>query len=273
MLLAENVSFTYPGQQEPILKELTLAIPEGKFTAILGHNGSGKSTLARLFNALLIPQSGTVSIDGISTSDPDKVWEIRKNVGMVFQNPDNQLVATTVMEDVAFGPENLALSPQEIRKRVEEALHKVGMWEYRNHAPHQLSGGQKQRVAVAGILAMRPKYIIFDEATAMLDPRGRDEVMDTILDLNKEGDVTPIIITHFMEEALLADRVIVMEKGKIAMEGSPKEILQLTDELRKLRLDIPPLVELKTFLAKKGINVTKDAISINEVVEDICRLK
>lgn len=273
MLTTENICFAYPGQEKRVLHNITLEIAEGCFTAIVGHNGSGKSTFARLFNALLLPTEGIVTVDGVSTLEADKVWGIRSQVGMVFQNPDNQLVATTVEEDIAFGPENLGIPPAEIRLRVEEALARVHMEAFRKKAPHQLSGGQKQRIAIAGVLAMRPKYIFFDEATAMLDPQGRAEVMQTILELHKQGDITPILITHFMEEAAFAQRVIVMAQGNVVLDGTPKKIFSQIDTLKKLKLDIPAATEINMLLKKAGLQLPTDIITIDELVEGICLLK
>lgn len=273
MLHAENVSFAYPGKEKTVLKDISVQFEEGCFTAVLGHNGSGKSTLSRIFNALLIPTQGKVTVDGLDSLEEENIWEIRKLVGMVFQNPDNQLVATTVEEDVAFGPENLGLPSAEIRQRVEEALGKVNMLEYRKHQPHQLSGGQKQRVAIAGILAIKPKYIFFDEATAMLDPQGRFEVMDTIHDLHSKGGITPIIITHFMEEAALAQRVIVMSQGEIVMDGAPTKIFTEIKRLQELKLDVPVAVEMSNLLRKEGILLPSNIITNDELVEELCHLK
>ena len=271
MLHAKNVSFSYPGQSKVVLDNLSLELEEGCFTAILGHNGSGKSTVARLFNALLIPTAGAVTVDGMSTQEAEKVWEIRSRVGMVFQNPDNQIVATTVEEDVAFGPENLGIPPAQIRERVGLALNRVQMSTFRKKGPHELSGGQKQRVAIAGVLAMQPKYIIFDEATAMLDPVGRTEVMDTIIDLRKQG-ITPILITHFMEEAALADRVIIMSMGRVVLDGSPQKIFTTINKLKELRLDVPAAAELTQLLLNEGLQIPSDIITNDELVEELCHL-
>ena len=220
------------GGYQQALKGVSLHIGQGEFVAIIGHNGSGKSTLAKHLNALLLPDQGTVTIDGLDIKDKENLWKIRQQVGMVFQNPDNQLIATTVEEDVAFGPENLGIEPLKIRQRVDEALASVGMSEYKNRAPHLLSGGQKQRVAIAGVVAMRPKVLVLDEPTAMLDPLGRKEVMDTVVKLNREEGLTIVYITHFMEEAVLADRVVVMENGLIEMDGSPREIFSQVQKLK-----------------------------------------
>ncbi len=258
------------------LDGIDLEIERGSFTAIIGHNGSGKSTLAKHLNALILPTSGKVYIDGMDTMKPERLWDIRKTAGMVFQNPDNQLVATIVEEDVAFGPENLGMPRDEILRNVSYALHSVEMEAYSEKAPHMLSGGQKQRVAIAGIIAMRPKIIILDEPTAMLDPRGRKDVMDTVKKLNKEG-ITVVHITHFLEEAGYADRVIVMNHGKIALDGNPEEVFSHGAELKELGLDIPPLARLADILngdlQEKGIaQWFSHVMDPEEMVEKICRL-
>ena len=247
----KNVSFSYG--KDTVLDNISLEIEKGKFTALLGHNGCGKSTMAKLFNALLLPDKGTISVDGIVPETEDEVYEIRKKVGLVLQNPDNQLVATIVEEDVAFGCENLGVNPKEIRERVDKALKAVNMYEYRKHAPHKLSGGQKQRVAIAGIIAMQPECIVLDEPTAMLDPQGRKEVTDTIRFLNREYGITIILITHYMDEAVLADRVVVMDKGSILTQGSPGEVFSQAELLRKHSLDIPQSAQLIHMLKKNGI--------------------
>ncbi|MCI6007555.1 energy-coupling factor transporter ATPase [Oscillospiraceae bacterium LCP25S3_E10] len=238
----DNVSFSYDDNK--VLNNISLSVQEGEFVALLGHNGCGKSTMAKLFNVLLSPQSGTVTIDGITAETEDDIYEIRSRVGLVLQNPDNQLVATVVEEDVAFGPENLGVPPQEIRRRVDSALKAVDMYEYRSHAPHKLSGGQKQRVAIAGIIAMEPRCIVLDEPTAMLDPKGRQEVMDTIRRLNKSMGITIVLITHYMDEAVLADRVIVMDKGSILTQGTPRQVFSKVELLKEHSLDVPQSVEL-----------------------------
>lgn len=238
----DNVSFSYDDNR--VLNNISLSVQEGEFVALLGHNGCGKSTMAKLFNVLLSPQSGTVTIDGITAETEDDIYEIRSRVGLVLQNPDNQLVATVVEEDVAFGPENLGVPPQEIRRRVDSALKAVDMYEYRSHAPHKLSGGQKQRVAIAGIIAMEPRCIVLDEPTAMLDPKGRQEVMDTIRHLNKSMGITIVLITHYMDEAVQADRVIVMDKGSILTQGTPRQVFSKTELLKEHSLDVPQSVEL-----------------------------
>lgn len=255
------------------LAGVDVRISQGEFLVIIGPNGSGKSTLAKHLNALLLPSEGDVLVFGMNTKDLRYTWEIRRNAGMVFQNPDNQIVATVVEEDVAFGPENLGVKPEEIRKRVDEALRAVGMEDFKRHAPHLLSGGQKQRVAIAGILAMKPRCIILDEPTAMLDPKGREEVMKTVRQLNKELGITIIHITHHMDEALYADRVLVMDEGKVVMEGTPREVFRESDRLSALGLDVPPLGKLAQMLASSGLSIRPDAFSVDELVDELCRLK
>lgn len=250
-----------------------LQVGEGEFVVILGHNGSGKSTMAKHINALLYPSEGSVWVKGLDTREPKNTWDIRQTAGMVFQNPDNQIIATIVEEDVAFGPENLGIEPSKIRSRVKEALETVGMTAYRDHSPNKLSGGQKQRIAIAGVLAMRPKCIVFDEPTAMLDPMGRKEVMATIEKLNKEEKITILHITHYMEEAINADRLIVMEAGKVVMQGKPKEVFANVKELKALGLDVPQVTEVAYELKKKGIQVPTDIITMDEMVNAICQLK
>ena len=257
-------------QEVKALDDVSLEIHEGEHIAVLGHNGCGKSTLAKHLNALLLPTEGTVEVDAVDTASEADLWTIRQTVGMVFQNPDNQLVATTVEEDVAFGPENMGMEPSIIRQRVDEALEAVGMQEYKDKGPHLLSGGQKQRVAIAGIIAMRPKYIVFDEPTAMLDPLGRREVMETMQQLNKEERITIINITHFMEEAVLADRVIVMEHGRIVLSGTPKEVFTHVDLLKRMQLDVPPVVELAALLHKENKQIAADLMTIEEMVKQLC---
>lgn len=248
-------------------------VSQGEFLAIIGPNGSGKSTLAKHLNALLLPHSGEVLVFGMNTKDQSFTWDIRRSAGMVFQNPDNQIIATVVEEDVAFGPENLGMSPEEIVRRVKESLGSVEMEAYARRAPHLLSGGQKQRVAIAGVLAMRPRCVILDEPTAMLDPKGRQEVMKTVCDLNKKIGMTIIHITHYMDEALLADRVLVMNEGKVVMEGPPKSVFQDKDKLLGMGLDVPPLGRLASALMEAGIPVRPDAMTVDELVADLCRLK
>ncbi len=268
-----NISYEYITEDSTLkaIDRLTLDVKEGEFVAIIGHNGSGKSTLSKNLNAILVPTEGDILIDGMNTKEEDKLWDIRQAAGMVFQNPDNQIVATIVEEDVAFGPENLGIDPIEIKHRVEESLKSVGMYELRDRQPHLLSGGQKQRVAIAGIIAMKPKCIIFDEATAMLDPSGRKEVMKTIKKLNKEENITVLHITHFMEEAVEADRVIVMEKGKKILEGTPREVFSQIDTLKGIGLDVPYMTELSSMLYKEGIDIKKDILTVDEMVMELCR--
>ncbi len=240
--------------------------------AIIGPNGSGKSTLAKLFNGLYIPTQGEILMDGLNTKKQDDIWKIRQKAGMVFQNPDNQIVATIVEEDVAFGPENLGIPPEEIRRRVAEALAIVELSEFADRAPHLLSGGQKQRVAIAGIIAMRPECIILDEPTAMLDPVGRREVIDTVKKLNKKEGKTVVLITHFMDEAVQADRIVVMEKGRIIMQGCPREIFKKAEELKRVGLDVPQVTELAQDLMAEGIDIRPDVLTVEEMVDNLCRL-
>ena len=277
MIECRNLIFKYTAgenQEEKIaINDVNLQIKEGEFIAILGHNGSGKSTMAKHMNALLIPTEGKMLVNKMDTSDMNNLWNIRETAGMVFQNPDNQLVATIVEEDVAFGPENLGVPPEEIRKRVDEALERVGMSEYKRHAPHLLSGGQKQRIAIAGILAMKPKCIIFDEPTAMLDPSGRKEVLDTIIDLNKNYGITVILITHYMDEAAKADRIVVMDKGKLILDGKPRDVFSNVEKMKNIGLDVPQVTELSYELQKAGINIDTRILDVNEMVNAICQLK
>lgn len=251
---------------------VSLDVEQGQFIAILGHNGSGKSTLAKHINAILKPTEGEMTVDGMSTSEEDNVWSVRQTAGMVFQNPDNQIVATIVEEDVAFGPENLGVPTDEIWERVNKALESVNMTMYRGYSPNKLSGGQKQRVAIAGVLAMKPKCIILDEATAMLDPLGRKEVMSAIIELNKVEKITVILITHYMDEAVLADKIFVMDKGKIAMEGTPRQVFSHVEEIRELRLDVPVATAMAYELRKAGYNIPKDILTRDELVEAVCQL-
>ena len=277
MIECRNLIFKYTAgenQEEKIaINDVNLQIKEGEFIAILGHNGSGKSTMAKHMNALLIPTEGKMLVNKMDTSDMNNLWNIRETAGMVFQNPDNQLVATIVEEDVAFGPENLGVPPEEIRKRVDEALERVGMSEYKRHAPHLLSGGQKQRIAIAGILAMKPKCIIFDEPTAMLDPSGRKEVLDTIIDLNKNYGITVILITHYIDEAAKADRIVVMDKGKLILDGKPRDVFSNVEKMKSIGLDVPQVTELSYELQKAGINIDTRILDVNEMVNAICQLK
>ena len=251
---------------------VSLDVEQGQFIAILGHNGSGKSTLAKHINAILKPTEGEMTVDGMSTSEEDNVWSVRQTAGMVFQNPDNQIVATIVEEDVAFGPENLGVPTDEIWERVNKALESVNMTMYRGYSPNKLSGGQKQRVAIAGVLAMKPKCIVLDEATAMLDPLGRKEVMSAIIELNKVEKITVILITHYMDEAVLADKIFVMDKGKIAMEGTPRQVFSHVEEIRELRLDVPAATAMAYELRKAGYNTPKDILTRDELVEAVCQL-
>lgn len=251
---------------------VSLDVEQGQFIAILGHNGSGKSTLAKHINAILKPTEGEMTVDGMSTSEEDNVWSVRQTAGMVFQNPDNQIVATIVEEDVAFGPENLGVPTEEIWERVNKALESVNMTMYRGYSPNKLSGGQKQRVAIAGVLAMKPKCIVLDEATAMLDPLGRKEVMSAIIELNKVEKITVILITHYMDEAVLADKIFVMDKGKIAMEGTPRQVFSHVEEIRELRLDVPAATAMAYELRKAGYNIPKDILTRDELVEAVCQL-
>ncbi|MGI6588240.1 MAG: energy-coupling factor transporter ATPase [Peptococcia bacterium] len=274
MIDVKNLEHQFPtpqGGYQQALKGVNLHIGQGEFVAIIGHNGSGKSTLAKHFNALLLPHCGSVTVKGMDTKESEYLWKIRQEVGMVFQNPDNQLIATTVEEDVAFGPENLGVEPVEIRQVVDEALASVGMSEFKKRAPHLLSGGQKQRVAIAGIIAMRPEVLVLDEPTAMLDPLGREEVMDTVVKLNREEGLTVVLITHFMEEAVLADRVLVMENGFVVLEGSPREIFSQVKQLKDLRLDVPPMMELRDLLVQGGLSLPRDILTVEEMVVALCR--
>ena len=253
--------------------EVSLDVQPGQFIAILGHNGSGKSTLAKHLNAILLPTEGTVYVDGKDTRDEEKIKEIRQTAGMVFQNPDNQIIGTVVDEDVAFGPENMGVPSEEIEKRVEEGLKTVETWEYRSHSPNKLSGGQKQRVAIAGVVAMHPKCIVLDEPTAMLDPIGRKEVIQAAWKLNKEEHVTIILITHYMEEVTSADQVIVMDQGKVLMQGTPKEVFSRIEELKEHRLDVPQVTMLAHELRKSGLNIPEGILTREELIEELVKLK
>lgn len=250
-----------------------LDVKEGQFIAILGHNGSGKSTLAKHINAILVPTEGSMWVNGKNTSDPEEIWNVRQTAGMVFQNPDNQIIGTVVEEDVGFGPENLGVPTDEIWQRVEESLKAVGMIEYRHHSPNKLSGGQKQRVAIAGVVAMEPKCIVLDEPTAMLDPVGRKEVLKTVQKLRKQKHVTVILITHYMEEVVDADRIFVMDHGRIVMEGTPKEVFSRVEELKSLRLDVPQVTILADELRKKGLNIPAGILRKEELVDILCQLE
>ncbi|MCI8857962.1 MAG: energy-coupling factor transporter ATPase [Lachnospiraceae bacterium] len=274
-LIHEYIRRDEEGNVESILTaldEVDLDVKQGEFVAILGHNGSGKSTLAKHLNVLLRPGGGTLWVDGKDAEDADNLWAIRQNAGMVFQNPDNQIIASVVEEDVAFGPENIGVPTDEIWKRVEKSLKSVGMIQYREHSPNKLSGGQKQRVAIAGVMAMEPKCIILDEPTAMLDPNGRREVLEAVEQLNKEKDVTIILITHYMEEVIYADRVYVMDNGKVVMQGTPRGIFSQVDTLKDYRLDVPQITLLAYELRKEGLQIPEGILTRQELVEAICRL-
>lgn len=274
---SENLFFKYDANEEHegkvAIDGVDITINKGEFVVILGHNGSGKSTFAKHINALLIPTSGKITVGGLDSSIEDNLWEIRKKAGMVFQNPDNQIVATIVEEDVAFGPENLGVEPAEIRRRVDDALKKVNMYDYKKHGPHLLSGGQKQRVAIAGIYAMRPECIVLDEPTAMLDPLGRKEVINTIKELNKEYGITIVLITHYMEEAIDADKIYVMDSGKVIISGEPRKVFKEVETMKKIGLDVPQMTELAYELNRKGVNIAKDILTIDEMVNELCQLK
>ena len=271
-IIASSLTYAYPDADKNAVENVTMRVKKGEFLAILGHNGSGKSTLAKLFNALYVPTMGTVWVCGLDTKDDDLVFDIRQHAGMVFQNPDNQIVANVVREDVAFGLENNGVPPKEIHVRIDEALAAVNMSKHAKKAPHMLSGGQKQRVAIAGVLAMKPDVIILDESTAMLDPSGRKEVMNTVHKLNKEEGISVVIITHYMIEAASADYVIVMDEGKIAMSGTPREVFAQVEKVRALGLDVPEMTDLSHMLRKDGVNVRADVLTVDEMVEEVCRL-
>lgn len=281
MIEAKELTFEYPVYDENgsetgtvrAVDQMNILVQKGEFVAVLGHNGSGKSTFARHINALFLPTSGTITVDGMDTRDDTKIWDIRKDAGMVFQNPDNQIIASVVEEDVAFGPENLGFAPAKIRENVDASLKSVHMEAYREASPNKLSGGQKQRVAVAGILAMEPECIILDEPTAMLDPSGRREVMETIEYLNREKKMTIIYITHHMEEAARADRIVVMDHGHVVMSGKPRQVFTQVDRMKELGLDVPQATELAWRLHKRGIMVPQDIMTMEEMTEALCRLK
>lgn len=272
----DNLYFQYPHgeDEEPKLaiKGVSLEIEEGSFTAIIGQNGSGKSTLAKNLNGLLLPSHGAVYVSGMDTRDEDKIWDIRQTAGMVFQNPDNQLVSAIVEDDVAFGPENIGIDPVEIRARVDEALDAVKMGKYKRKAPHLLSGGQKQRIAIAGVVAIRPRCIIFDEPTAMLDPRGRKDIMEIIEKLHREG-ITVILITHFMDEAVKADRVVIMNKGEILLDGTPENVFSQDELIRSARLDVPMAAEIAIYLRENGIDVPPEVVTAERLKEFVCQYK
>ncbi len=272
-----NVTFRYDAdegeqQPEPAIRDFTFNVKKGEFVAVLGHNGSGKSTVAKLSNSVFIPNEGQVLVNGMDTADENLAYEIRKTVGVVFQNPDNQIVASIVEEDVAFGPENLGLPREEIRKRVDDSLKAVGMYEYRHHEPHKLSGGQKQRVAIAGIIAMRPECIFLDEPTAMLDPQGRKEVMETVMKLNTDYGMSVVFITHFMEEAALADRVAVINNSRLLLDGTPKEVFGQEKLLRSVGLDIPQITQLAREMKESGVGIDDSILTVDEFVENITDL-
>ena len=275
ILETKDLHFRYDEEEGPspvVLDGVDLQIQAGTFVAVLGHNGSGKSTLAKHMNAILLPTGGKVYVDGMDTADEEKLMDIRRTVGMVFQNPDNQIVANVVEEDVAFAPENLGVPPEEIRCRVDDSLKAVGMYEYREHAPHLLSGGQKQRVAIAGVIAMQPRCIVLDEPTAMLDPIGRSEVLKTIKQLNRTSGVTVVLITHHMDEAAQADRLVVMSKGKVIADGAPREVFKQVEALKEVGLTVPETTELLWELRKAGVDVSLDALSDEECAQELYQL-
>lgn len=275
LLVFENVSYTYDSEDTAegyAVKNVSFTVDEGEFVVILGHNGSGKSTLAKLSNSIFVPTSGKVYVDGMDTSDEKSEFKIREKVGVVFQNPDNQIVASIVEEDVAFGPENLGIEPKEIRNRVDSALKAVGMYDYRLHETHRLSGGQKQRVAIAGMIAMLPQCIVFDEPTAMLDPLGRKEVITTAMDLNKNSGLAIVLITHFMEEAVFADKVIVVDNGEIIKSGTPAEVFSHADLLRSCGLDVPDIVKLAAMLREKGVPLKDDILSEEDFIREYLKI-
>ena len=281
MVQTDDLIFEYAKRDEEgnvigsyrAIDQVNLEVEEGQFIAVLGHNGSGKSTLAKHLNAILVPTEGTVWVDGTNTSDPNELWNVRQSAGMVFQNPDNQIIGTVVEEDVGFGPENLGVPTDEIWQRVEDSLKAVGMISYRHHSPNKLSGGQKQRVAIAGVIAMKPRCIVLHEPTAMLDPNGRKEVLRTVEELRKKEKVTVILITHYMEEVIDADKVFVMDHGHVVMEGTPREIFSQVDTLKKYRLDVPQVTILADELKKRGLDIPAGILRKEELVEAICRLK
>lgn len=281
MVQTDDLIFEYAKRDEEgnvigsyrAIDQVNLEVEEGQFIAVLGHNGSGKSTLAKHLNAILVPTEGTVWVDGTNTSDPNELWNVRQSAGMVFQNPDNQIIGTVVEEDVGFGPENLGVPTDEIWQRVEDSLKAVGMISYRHHSPNKLSGGQKQRVAIAGVIAMKPRCIVLDEPTAMLDPNGRKEVLRAVEELRKKEKVTVILITHYMEEVIDADKVFVMDHGHVVMEGTPREIFSQVDTLKKYRLDVPQVTILADELKKRGLDIPAGILRKEELVEAICRLK
>ena len=264
MINAEGIRFRYTPESPWAVDGASVLVDKGEFVAVLGANGCGKSTLAKHFNAILLPEAGTVLVEGMNTADEEHLYDIRQKVGMVFQNPDNQIVATVVEEDVAFALENLGVPPAEIRARIDDAMKMAGIYKHREKAPHKLSGGQKQRVAIAGVIAMRPDCLVLDESTAMLDPRGREKVMETIRHLNRDYGITVVSITHYMDEAAQADRVVVMSEGKVVMEGTPRQVFSQVDELHRLRLDVPQVTELCCRLAEAGVDIPTDIINEEE---------
>lgn len=272
MIKINDVKYSYENSETEALRGVSISIADGEFVAIVGHNGSGKSTLAKMLNALQLPSSGSVTVFGMDTADESKTLDIRKKVGMVFQNPDNQIVTTVVEEDVGFGPENLGVPTEEILHRVHDALEAVDMLDYAKSAPHMLSGGQKQRIAIAGMLAIEPQVLVLDEATAMLDPLGRKDILRIVKDLNRKKGITVIMITQYMEEAVIADRVIVMNEGLVAFEGTPAEVFRRGTELRKINLDVPPMVELRDDLAASGIIEPCNAMTVEEMANELCPL-
>ena len=271
-LSVQNLVYRYDPEGDPAVKGISFEVERGEFLAVMGHNGSGKSTLAKLLNGLFLPTEGMVLLSGMDTRDEAHTWDIRRKAGMVFQNPDNQLVATMVYDDVAFGLENIGVPTEEMPARIDEALKLTGMTEFARRAPHLLSGGQKQRVAIAGILAMRPEALILDEATAMLDPQGRQEVFDTVTRLNREQGITVIWITHFMQEAAKAQRILVMNRGDIAMDGTPREVFSQVDTLRGMRLDVPPMTRLSHLLRARGVMMREDVLTVEDVYGEVKRL-
>lgn len=281
IIQSKDLVFDYPKRDEEghvigkhrAVDEVNIDIQPGQFIAVLGHNGSGKSTLAKHMNAILVPTEGTLWVDGKDTKDGNHLWEVRQTAGMVFQNPDNQIIGTVVEEDVGFGPENLGVPTEKIWKRVKESLQSVGMLSYRHHSPNKLSGGQKQRVAIAGVIAMHPKCIVLDEPTAMLDPNGRKEVLRTVKELREQENITVILITHYMEEVIDADHVIVMDKGRICLQGTPKEVFSQVDTLKKYRLDVPQVTMLAHELQQRGLNIPDGILREEELVEAICLLR
>ncbi len=272
MINAEGIRFRYTPESPWAVDGASVSVDKGEFVAVLGANGCGKSTLAKHFNAILLPEAGTVLVEGMNTADEEHLYDIRQKVGMVFQNPDNQIVATVVEEDVAFALENLGVPPAEIRARIDDAMKMAGIYKHREKAPHKLSGGQKQRVAIAGVIAMRPDCLVLDESTAMLDPRGREKVMETIRHLNRDYGITVVSITHYMDEAAQADRVVVMSEGKVVMEGTPRQVFSQVDELHRLRLDVPQVTELCCRLAEAGVDIPTDIINEEECAAALYKL-